>query len=110
MESKGDWIFWGIIFFTVFIIIGLYMSEDTPLRLKMKDKILDMNNTIENFTSDSTSSDISEGASPKYNWGLPDDYTPYEEQYTKKCDVCPTCPKCHKCPKCDDCKCKKDTL
>ena len=55
MESKGDFIIWIILFFALFIIIGLYMSEDTPLKIKMKDKILGMNNTIENFTSNSTS-------------------------------------------------------
>ena len=58
MESKGDFIIWIILFCALFIIIGLYMSEDTPLNINMKDKILGTNNSIENFTSDSTSTDI----------------------------------------------------
>jgi len=87
----SDIIFWILIFFVLIIIIGLYISEYTPLDLNEKEKIL-----MERFTpSVSSSSDQDEGASGLFNWGLPDDDD-------KKCNhSCkPSCPvQCpQKCP------------
>ena len=51
------------------------MSEQTPLNINEKNKILKINDVIvENFSSDSSSKEVEQGASPKYNWGLPDNY------------------------------------
>jgi hypothetical protein len=75
MNSKGDFFIWIILIGFVFVIIGLYMSEQTPLNINEKNKILKINDVIvENFSSDSSSKEVEQGASPKYNWGLPDNY------------------------------------
>ena len=83
MSSNYDTIIWIMLFFVFIIIIGLYISESTPLNLNQKEKIL-----MENFTSTSTSSDQSEGASQFFNWGLPDDDINYNspKKDNVKCD------------------------
>ena len=83
MSSNSDTIIWFMLFFVFLIIIGLYISESTPLDLNQKEKIL-----MENFTSTSNSSDQSEGASQFFNWGLPDDKINYDtpKKDNVKCD------------------------
>ena len=66
----SDIILWILIFFVFIIILGLYISEYTPLDLDQKQKIL-----MENFTSQSSSSSQDEGASELYGWGIPDNNT-----------------------------------
>ena len=121
----SDTLIWIILLFAFLIIIGLYCTGFTPLDLTEKQKILKLNNTIENFVSyksnkdniehfsssesigtenenetfsPSTSSDSerSEGASHLFNWGLPDNNI-YD--FNKK--------KCVPHHKCDD-KCSKE--
>lgn len=96
-----DLIIWIVLIFVFLIIIGLYISEFTPLNLNEKEKILKLNYLTENFTPDiSSSSEQSEGASELYHWGLPDNtvYHPdnkkKEQKCEHKCDV--QCPK--ECP------------
>jgi len=95
----SDLIIWVVLIFIFLIIIGLYVSEFTPLDLNEKEKILKLNNITENFTPDiSSSSEQSEGASGLYNWGLPEKKHYNEHKETKKCehkctDECPKqCP------------------
>ena len=92
----SDLIIWVVLIFIFLIIIGLYISEFTPLDLNEKEKILKLNNITENFIPDiSSSSEQSEGASGLYNWGLP------EKKYNENKQT----PKCEH--KCND-ECKKD--
>jgi hypothetical protein len=115
----SDTLIWIILLFVFLIIIGLYCTKFTPLDLTEKQKILNLNDTIENFVSSqksdasshkssnniehfsSTSSDTerSDGASHHYNWGLPDtniynfDDKPKCKPEHKCDDKCPrTCP------------------
>ena len=67
---NSDYIIWIILLGTLFIIIGLYMSEDTPLNVSEKNKILNSFD-IEGFENNSSSREVEEGANPKYKWGLP---------------------------------------
>ena len=67
MSFNSDIIIWAMLFFIVIIILGLYYSEFTPLDLNEKKKIIDMNQFVENFTSQSSSSDQAEGASQTYD-------------------------------------------
>jgi hypothetical protein len=46
----SDTLIWIILLFVFLIIIGLYNSEFTPLKLSEKQKILDLNYVTENFT------------------------------------------------------------
>jgi len=83
----SDNIIWIILFFVFIIIIGLYMSEYTPLNLNEKEKILKMNYFVENFTPSVSSSNAqSEGASGLYNWGLPEDDVYIKENKNKDKD------------------------
>ena len=83
----SDIILWILIFFVFIIILGLYISEYTPLDLDQKQKIL-----MENFTSESSTSNQSEGASELYGWGIPDNNT-YKSCEHKCTSSCPTtCP------------------
>jgi len=124
----SDTLIWIILLFVFLIIIGLYCTSFTPLDLTEKQKILNLNDSIENFVS-STKSDVSsnksksnniehfssissdtersDGASHLYGWGLPDtniynfDKPKCEPEH--KCDdKCPrTCPLiCNKEPSC----------
>jgi len=91
----NDFIIWLLFFFVFIIIIGLYVSEFTPLDLTEKEKILKLNYAIENFSpSVSSTNDQSEGASELYNWGLPDDIPPPRKECHHECKH--TCPE--KCP------------
>lgn len=93
----SDLIIWVVLIFIFLIIIGLYVSEFTPLDLNEKQKILKLNNITENFTPDiSSSSEQSEGASGLYNWGLPEKKHYNENKQSPKCEH-----------KCND-ECKKD--
>jgi hypothetical protein len=78
----SDIILWILIFFVFIIILGLYISEYTPLDLDQKQKIL-----MENFTSTSSSSDQNEGATELYGWGIPDNntYNSCDHKCTKSC-------------------------
>lgn len=69
-----DNIIWLILFFVFFIIIGLYLSEYTPLNLNEKKKAVELSFITENFSpSSSSSTQQTEGASRLHGWGLPDD-------------------------------------
>jgi hypothetical protein len=101
-----DIIIWLLLLFVFIIIIGLYVSEYTPLDLNEKEKILNMNYITENFSpSVSSTGDQLEGSSEFYNWGVPDNNTyspnkppPPPPQCHVECT--PSCPpKCpHLCP------------
>lgn len=85
----SDLIIWIVLIFVFLIIIGLYISEFTPINLNEKEKILKLNYLTENFTPDvSSTSEQSEGASELYHWGLPDNtvYHPENNQKPKKCE------------------------
>ena len=82
----SDIIIWLVIFFVFIIIIGLYISEYTPVQLNQKDKILSLQ---ENFSpSVSSSSDQLEGASELYNWGLPDNDINDDKKIKSEDDDC----------------------
>ena len=82
----NDFIIWLLFIFVFIIIIGLYISEFTPLDLTEKEKILKLNYVVENFTpSVSSTGDQTEGASELYNWGLPDDTPPPPIVNKKEC-------------------------
>ena len=78
MLKNSDILIWGLLIFTVIIIVGLYMSQQTPINIQSSDipkfidysKIMEMNKNIEHFSNPSTSSqnDVENGASQKYNW------------------------------------------
>ena len=94
----NDFIIWLLFLFVFMIIIGLYISEFTPLDLTEKEKILKLNYAIENFSpSVSSTGDQLEGASELYNWGLPDE-TPPPPPPPKQChqECKPACPQ--QCP------------
>ena len=85
----SDKIIWLILLFVFLIIIGLYISEYTPLDLTEKQKILKLNYITENFSpSVSSTNDQTIGASQYYKWGLPNDH------HNNKCNH--TCN--HSCP------------
>ena len=97
----SDLIIWIVLIFVFLIIIGLYISEFTPMNLDEKEKILKLNYLTENFTPEISSiSDQLEGATQLYKWGLPDNtvYHPEDKPTPKKCehkcnDECPReCP------------------
>jgi hypothetical protein len=73
MNNNYDKIIWIILFFVFLIIIGLYISELTPLNLDQKKKALDLDIITEDFTNSSSTNDQTEGASELYKWGLPKD-------------------------------------
>ena len=92
----SDLIIWIVLIFVFLIIIGLYISEFTPINLNEKEKILKLNYLTENFTPEiSSTTEQSEGASELYHWGLPDNtiYHLEDKPKEKKCE--------HKCN--DDC-------
>ena len=98
----SDTIIWMLLFFIFIIIIGLYLSDSTPLDLTEKENIL--NESIENFAPDiSTSVDQSEGTSALYGWDVPDNKN-YKETPPacdkppppKRCTVTP--PPAESCP------------
>ena len=85
----SDLIIWIVLIFVFLVIIGLYISEFTPINLDEKEKILKLNYLTENFTPDmSSTNDQSEGASELYKWGLPDNpvYHPENKQKPQKCE------------------------
>jgi hypothetical protein len=73
MNNNYDKIIWMILFFVFLIIIGLYISEFTPLGLDQKKKALDQDIIREDFTNSSNTNEQLEGAAHLYKWGLPDD-------------------------------------
>ena len=88
----NDIIIWLLFIFVFFIIIGLYISEYTPLDLNEKEIILN-----EHFSPSvsSTNSQL-EGASELHGWGLPDDKP--QKPFMNKKEKCeheckPECPK-----------------
>ena len=93
----SDYIIWLLLFFVFFIIIGLYISEFTPLDLSEKERILKLSYLTENFTPKISSSTAqSEGASELYDWGLPDNnvyniHKKCEHKCDNKCQ--PECPR-----------------
>lgn len=75
---SNDLIYIAIIGFVLFIILGLYLSESSPLKIYEKEEIL--NETFQNHKK-STITDQSKGASQFYKWGLPE-----EPIKIKKCE------------------------
>jgi hypothetical protein len=73
MNNNYDKIIWIILFFVFIIIIGLYISQFTPLNLDQKKKALELDIITEDFTCSSSTNDQAEGASALYKWGLPED-------------------------------------
>ena len=99
----SDNIIWILLFFVFLIIIGLYVSEFTPVDLDKKESILKLKYITENFNPIiSTTDDQGEGSSELYNWPLPDDTTYTEPACENTCnhtcnETCqPECPQ--KCP------------
>ena len=92
----NDNIIWLLLLFVFLIIVGLYISDYTPLELSNKQIIIN-----ENFSpSESNTTQQSEGASQLYNWGLPNDTQnnpPPNKCHNTCTNSCPSiCP--HKCP------------
>jgi hypothetical protein len=99
----SDNIIWILLFFVFLIIIGLYVSEYTPVDLDEKEKILKLKYVTENFTPMiSTTENQTEGSSELYNWPLPDNtnYTEPKPQPSCNHSCDETCqPECtQKCP------------
>ena len=99
----SDSIIWILFIFLFIIIIGLYISDSTPLNLDDKKKILELNYITENFSpSQSTTTDQSSGSSELYNWGLPEEVKYVKKEKAKECHTeckpacAPVCPQ--KCP------------
>jgi len=98
----SDTIIWLLLIFVFLVIIGLYVSEYTPVNLDEKEKILKLKYITEHFNPIvSTTDSQTEGSSELYNWPLPDN-TNYSENPPSSCDhncdeKCePECPQ--KCP------------
>ena len=108
----SDIVIWILFIFVLLIILGLYISESTPLDLDEKKKILEKS-IDEHFKNESSSNEVEGGASQYYKWGLPEDkievkddeislswlFNDNDKHCHKKCDTkCPplNCPK--KCP------------
>ena len=120
----SDIVIWILFIFVLLIIVGLYISESTPLDLDEKKKVLELKYIAEHFHNESSSNEVEGGASQYYKWGLPEDKVEVKDDEIslswlfdkdknchRKCDdKCPplNCPK--KCPeikkelKCDDSK------
>jgi hypothetical protein len=104
----SDILIWVLLIFVFLIIIGLYNSEFTPLKLSEKQKILDLNYVTENFTPNvAPVADQLEGSSQLYHWGLPEEkvkrkkekHEHHEEECHHECQphICPKpCPQ--RCP------------
>ena len=90
--SSCDLLYIGLIGFVFLIILGLYLSEFSPLNISEKDSILK-----EEFSNPSKSTTVSQtkGASQYYKWGLPEDNITTEPK--KECktndDIPPFSPK-----------------
>jgi hypothetical protein len=66
---NNDLIYIAIIAFIFFIILGLYLSQNTKLNISEKEKIL-----MENFSPQVSSTTAqAKGSSQLYRWGLPQD-------------------------------------
>ena len=88
---SNDLLYYGIILFIFFIILGLYLSQESPLNINQKNQIL-----MENFVSESSTTSQKKGASQLYKWGLPENNSyeaPKSESCTKKDDIPPFTPK-----------------
>jgi len=93
---NSDYIIWIILLGTLFIIIGLYMSEETPLKISEKSKILNSFGIEEGFSNKSSSREVEEGANPRYKWGLPGrKYNVHSEESDSDDDVPEFKPKKH---------------
>jgi len=88
----SDTIIWILFLFVFLIIIGLYISEFTPLDLDKKKDILNLQYVTENFTPLlSTTNEQTEGASELYDWPLPENIP--AEQPAPSCSK-PAPPRC----------------
>ncbi len=100
-----DIFIWILLIFILLIILGLYLSDGTPLdkseREAIKAKMNDVENAIETFVSRSDVAEQAAGASEYYAWGLPNEV--YEEEHrpvsscsrpvaTTTCNFCNTSP------------------
>ena len=85
----NDILIWFLIFLIVLIMLGVYLSQNTPLNLNEKENIL-KKKIIENFNpSVSSSTQQTKGASHLYKWGLPQNQPPSPK---KKCEQSDTIP------------------
>ncbi len=88
MSFMKDTIFWMILFVFVILVIGIQLSQDTPLftRTTSMSKIdnyllndpnrlalqMDKANEVEYFQNESTSTEVEGGASTYYKWDIPE--------------------------------------
>jgi hypothetical protein len=94
-----DNIIWIMLIFVFFIIMGLYISEYTPLNLNERKKAIDLSYITENFSpSSSSTTEQTEGASQLYNWGLPDDKIVVNTDSTTQPECKHTPPHIYGCP------------
>ena len=63
---SNDLLYYGIILFIFFIILGLYLSQESPLNINQKNQIL-----MENFVSESSTTSQKKGASQFTNGDYP---------------------------------------
>ena len=106
-----DIFIWILLIFILVIILGLYLSDKTPLdkseRAAIQAKMNDVENAIETFVSRSDVAEQAAGASEYYKWGMPDEVYDEEERprttcskpvATTTCNFCTTSP-CSGAPK-----------
>jgi len=107
--EMNDILIWFLIFLIVLIMLGVYLSQNTPLNLNEKENIL-KKKIIENFNpSVSSSTQQTKGASQLYKWGLPQNQPPSPKKECEQPDTIPPftpfpIPKSEECKKdpCDD--------
>jgi len=107
---NNDLIYIAIIAFIFFIVLGLYLSQNTKLNISEKEKIL-----MENFSTQVSSTTAqSKGSSQLYKWGLPEDNVKINEPEKKedcKDDVPPFTPQPNddKCPPIEEQNCTPES-
>lgn len=87
---NNDLIYFSIIGFVFIIILGLYLSESSPLKIDEKEEII--NEMFQNPQMSTTRSQT-KGASKYYKWGLPEEPIKIKKCKTKNDDIPPFYPK-----------------
>ena len=87
---NNDLLYICIIGFIFLVIIGLYLSQESPLNISEKNKVL-----MENFSPHVSSvNSQKKGAAHLYKWGIPEDIPKEKEKCeTKNDDIPPFTPK-----------------